>query len=164
MYRLIIVILVIFLMSCVPQTLPPVNIPVIAQPKPGIKLLLGEQVVWEEYNCSGKKLPLIVIEQDEILPSPVQPGQELRHHFIYAACTPNTLKAIKGSLSRKIYYRGHVIFQDTTRDFELSSGKWDVSAIIKIPPKARPGSYNFELTFSSPTTTVTKNLPFIVQK
>lgn len=131
---------------------------------PGVLQLLDGQVVWKKHDCSNKKLPFIVIEEDAIQPTSVQAGKEIQHHFVYAACTSSDQQVINGMLSRKIYYRGRVMFQDTTRNFEITPGQWKVNAVIAVPPKVKPGNYDFELTLSSPTTTVKGNLPFVVQK
>jgi hypothetical protein len=132
---------------------------------PGIFKSLDGQIVWKEYDCSNKKLPFILIEKNEILPARVQRGKEIQHHLVYVACTSKDQDVvIIGKLSRKIYYRGHVMFQDTTPNFQIIPGQWNVNAVIAIPPKVKPGDYDFELTLSSPTTTVKRNLSFVVQK
>ena len=159
-YRFLILWLGFFLAACVPPAPLLTSSP---NAKPGVKLVLDEQALWREYNCGSKTLPFIVIEQYNISPSVVRPGQEFRYHFVYAACTLSNQKTIKGSLVRKIYYKGSLIFQDTKRDFLLKPGRWDVTALVRVPPKTTPGTYNFELTLKSPVTTITRTSLFIVQ-
>ena len=163
MYRLLIMALSLVLLSCASQTPLPESKTTLPA-TPGVMQLLDGTEIWKEYHCDSKKLPFIVIEQDQILPISVQAGKEIQHRFVYAACTSSGQQAIKGSLSRKIYYRGRVVFEDTTRNFEIKPGQWKVNAVVGIPPQVKPGSYDFELVISSPTTAVKKNLPFMVQK
>jgi hypothetical protein len=135
------------------------------QATPGVTQLLDGKAVWKEYNCDSKKLPFIVIEQDEILPASVQAGKEIQHRFVYAACTSSDQQVIKGSLSRKIFSRGRAVFEDTSRSFQVIPGRWKVNAIVGIPPKAKSGSYDLELIISGPTiTTIKEKLPFMVRK
>ena len=165
MYRLPIVALSLVLLSCArPASIPTPESETTLSATPGVKQLLDGAAIWKEYNCDSKKRPFIVIEQDEILPASVQAGKEIQHRFVYAACTSSDQQLIKGTLSRKIYYRGRAVFQDTTPNFEIKPGRWIVNAVVAIPLKVKLGNYDFELTISSPTTTVKKNLPFVVQK
>jgi hypothetical protein len=165
-YRLLIPVLSVFLAACAQEppapTSPGMKLP--APTSPGMKLIEDEQAVWSEYKCDSKKLPFIVFERDEISPSVVKPAQEFTYHFIYAVCTLPNQKTIKGNLGRKLHYKGQVVFQDIKKDFELNSGKWDVTSFIKVPSKAQAGTYNFELTFSSPVVTVTRSTVFTVKK
>jgi len=164
-HRLLMLLLGFFVAACVPQTPLLMSSPTAKiESKPGVKLVLGEQAVWSEYNCGSKTLPFIVIEQYDISPTVVRPGQEFRYNFVYAACTFGNQKTIKGSLARKIYYKGRLIFQDIKRDFLLKPGKWDVTALVQVPPKTTPGTYNFELTLKSPVTTITRTSLFVVQR
>ncbi|MFO1428603.1 MAG: hypothetical protein U1F76_00450 [Candidatus Competibacteraceae bacterium] len=165
MYRLLIITLSLVLLSCARQApVPESKTTLPATPTLGVTQLLDGTETWKEYNCESKKLPFIIIEQNEILPTNVQAGKEIQHRFVYAACTSSDRQALKGSLNRKIYYKGRAVFQDATRNFEIKPGKWKVNAVVAIPVQAKPGNYNFELTISSPTTTVKKNLSFLVQK
>jgi len=164
-YRLLILWLGFFLAACVPPAPLLTSSPTAKiESKPGVKLVLGEQALWNEYNCSSKTLPFIVIEQYDISPPVVRPGQEFRYHFVYAACTLSHQKTIKGSLARKIYFKGSLIFQDTKRDFLFKPGRWDVTALVRVPPKTTPGTYNFELTLKSPVTTITRTSLFVIQR
>ena len=165
-YRLLIPVLSIFLAACAQEPSAPTSsgMQPSAPTSPGVKLIEDEPAVWSEYKCDNKKLPFIVFERDEILPSVVKPAQEFTYHFIYAVCTLPSQKTIKGNLNRRLHYKGQVIYQDIKKDFELNSGKWDVTSFIKVPPNVRAGTYNFELTFSSPIVTITRSTVFTVKK
>lgn len=164
-YRLLIPLLSIFLAACVPPEPSPTSsstVPI--ESKAGVKQVLDEQAVWNEYNCGSKKLPFIIIERDDIAPSAVRPSQEFRYRFVYAACISGNQKTIKGTLDRKIYYRSRLIYQDVKRDFVVKPGRWDVTALVQVPPKAVSGTYSFDLTLKTPVTTVTRSSIFIVKK
>ena len=171
MYRLLIIALSLVLLSCASQTPVPES-KTIAENIPGVTPLLNGTETWKEYNCDSKKLPFIVVEQDELRPTnSVKAGTTIQHRFVYAACTSSSDQRaiIKGSLSREISYKGGrgskvVVPLTTTPNFDIEPGKWVVNAIVQVPPKAKPGNYDFELTISSPMTTVKKNLPFMVYK
>lgn len=160
--RRLVLVLSVFLAACANEPPAPPSPP--APTRPGMKLIENEQAVWSEYKCDSKKLPFIVFERNEISPPIVKPGQEFTYHFIYAVCTPSDQKTIKGSLSRKLYYKNKVVFQDIKKDFELNSGKWDVTSFIEVDPKAQAGNYNFELTFSSPVATITRSAAFTAKR
>lgn len=160
MYRLLLIPLSLALLSCASRPLPEPE----PTSQPGITPLLDATAIWKQYDCDSKKLPFIIIEQEEITPSSVQAGKEFQHRFVYAACTASAQQPIKGSVSRKIDYKNRAVFQDITRDFEIKPGRSEVKAMVTIPAKAKPGNYVFDLAVISPTTTVEKKLPFLVRR
>jgi len=163
MNRLATVLLICILFSaCAHQQAPPGP----ADPNiPSIKKLADEQTVKQMYECDKKVLPFFIIESHELSPPEPKVGQEFQHSFIYASCVSDPSKPIKGDLSRKIFYRGKPIFQDVSKHVEVTSGKWADVAIIKIPPGAKPGHYNFQLIFSIPDSNkITVDLPFTIKK
>ena len=132
--------------------------------EPGVTLLADGQTVWAGYGCDRKELPFVVIERQELVPSVAKAGQELLHRFAYAACIANPENPVKGRLDRKIFYRGRMVFQDSSKDFEVKPGKWAVAAFIKTVPKAKPGDYLFKLTLSVPSQAITREFPFTLRK
>ncbi len=168
MQRLVIVTLCAALLACAHQApAPPESAaappPPPAPAQPGVQPVLDAQATWNDYNCASKKLPFVVIEEDRIVPATPAPGEEFSHRFSYAVCTEQSTP-ISGVLTRRIYYQNRLVFENKTDDFELRPGKWKVSASIKTSPKAKPGNYDLQLTFSSPVTTITRNLPLVIQK
>lgn len=117
--------------------------------KPGENLISHPNTVWEQYDCSDKKIPFLVIEKNELAPATVNPGEEFNHRLIYALCVEKTAKVIIGNLYRKIYFRGKLVFNDVSKDFELKPGKWSVDAFIAVPPQAKPGIYSLLVVFNS---------------
>jgi hypothetical protein len=160
MYRLLVITLCIYLISCEQRLLLRGS----SFREPGEKQLIDARTVWYRYHCGDKKSPFLVIEQHEISPLTLYPDEEFNHHFVYAVCPIRNFRAIKGNLYRKIYFKGAVVFQDLSRNFEFKPGKWSVDAFIKISPRAEPGTYFLKLIFYSKAITVERNLYFTVQR
>jgi hypothetical protein len=132
--------------------------------EPGVTRLKDEQTTWHENDCDKKVLPFLAIKHQDLLSSVLQAGQELKHRFFYVACVSDSSKPIKGTLSRKILVGGRLISQDVSKHVEVKSGEWANVAFIEIPPSAKPGDYNFRLSFSIPNITINKELPFAIKK
>ena len=170
MYLLLIVAFSLVLFSCASQTPGPSQTPVPASgatafpAKLGVTQLSDGQKTWSGNDCRNKKLPFISIEKSEILPDSVPRGQEIRHRFVYVACTSSDYGVLIGKLSRKISYKGMVKFPDTTEKFDIAPGKWEVNSIIVIPRAAEAGYYNLELTLSGPKIQEVQRTTFKVQK
>lgn len=170
MYRLITISASLSLLAaCAPppapteKAAPPAPAPAPAPAQPGVQQVLDEQATWNAYNCAGKKLPFVTVEENRITPAMPAPGEEFKHEFVYAACTEQA-KPITGVLTRRIYYQNRLVFEDEKDNFELRPGKWDVTARIKTSPKAKPGDYRFQLSFSSPAASMTQDLPLPIRK
>ena len=164
MYRWLIVAFSLTLFSCASQTPVLESGTTALQAKLGVTQLSDGQKTWKGNDCSHKKLPFIFIEKSEILPDSTARGKELRHHFVYVACTSSDYGVIVGKLTRKISYKGTVTFLDTTEKFEIAPGTWEVNAIIVIPRAAELGDYNLELTLSGPKIQEVQRTTFTVQK
>jgi len=167
MNRLAITGICIFLSACAHQQEPP---PVIHPPEPvGPNIppparLADPQTVWREYDCDKKVLPFIIIESNEILSPEPLAGQEFKYRFVYALCVSGPPKPIKGTLKRKIFFRGKKVFQNVSKDVDVKPGRWEDIAKIKTPHGTKPGDYNFELSFSISKTKIIKDLPFVIRK
>lgn len=79
MHRLLLIPLSLAPPSCASRT-PPEPKPT---SQPGVTPLLDAAAIWKQYDCNSKKLPFIVIEQEEIAPPSVQAGKEFQHRFVY---------------------------------------------------------------------------------
>ncbi len=131
--------------------------------EPGEKLLAHPDKVWQEYACAQQKLPFIKIIKYEILPPKLYPGEELNQHFEYVFCPAKPAQVLSGTLYRRIYFKGHIIFEDKTPEFELKPGKWAVDAFIRVPPEAKPGVYFLEVFFKASKFTFKKGQNFVVK-
>ena len=131
--------------------------------KPGEKMITHPNKVWKKYNCAEKKLPMLIVETNEILPPQLYSGEDLNHHFIYSMCPLKPAQLIKGSLVRRVYFKNRTIFKDVTNNFEFKPGEWSVDAFIGIPLKAQPGVYALEVSFSGAEHSFSKIEQFVVK-
>ncbi len=131
--------------------------------KPGETFKEHPEKIWKEYQCSQKKLPYIEITKYEVLPPELLPGEEINQHFEYIMCPKFPAQVIQGVLYRRIYYKGQVIFEDITKDFEFKPGKWAVDAFITVPPSAPAGVYYLSMEFKSPKFKIKKGQDFVVK-
>ncbi len=131
--------------------------------KPGEKMLYHPDKAWDRYKCDGKTLPMLQIDEMEVLPPRLYAGEELNHHLIYAMCPEKPSQVIRGKLTRSISYKSEVIFQDVTRDFEFKPGKWSIDAFITIPAEAEPGVYSLEAKLTGTKQNFSKSLHFVVK-
>ncbi len=117
--------------------------------KPGEKMVTLPDLVAKEYNCNNRKLPFFAVEENEVFPTKMKPGEEFNHHFVYVMCPAVPAQVINSTLYRRIYYEGKVIFQDVTKNFKLKPGRWAIDAYIITPPQAFPGIYSLEMAIIS---------------
>ncbi len=131
--------------------------------KPGVTRLKDGQAAWQENDCDKKALPFLAIKRQDFSNSVLQANQEFKHRFLYVVCTPDSSKSIKGKLIRKILFKDKIIYQSVSKDVEVKSGEWENVAFITIPPGAKPGYYNFRLSFRVRNIKITKDLPFVIR-
>lgn len=131
--------------------------------KPGEKLIHHPDKVWNRYRCAGKKLPMLLIEKNEVLPPELYAGEEVNHRLVYAMCPKKQSGVIRGSLIRSIYFKNKVIFQDISKDYEFKPGKWCVDVFITIPPEAEPGVYSLETMLTGTSRDFKKSTQFVVK-
>jgi len=130
--------------------------------KPGEQLLETPGKIATQYGCARKTQPFATIEEHELLPPRVHPGEELNHRFVYVMCPTRDASVVRGELSRRIYYKGKVVFKDVSKGFEVKPGKWSVDAFITVPSQAEPGVYSLELSFESKLLTLQKSHDLVV--
>jgi hypothetical protein len=111
MYRLIITLLCFFLVSCA-ETPPVVPAAPVVKPEPGEKLVLNQEAAGGVYNCDHKKLPFVVMEENQIDPLTLHPDEEFHHRFVYTMCPSRTLKTVKVRLDRIISFKGNVFLMN----------------------------------------------------
>lgn len=136
-----------------------------AAPQVGSQQVQDGPSVWKEYRCGMKTLPFIVLERNEISLAIVLPGEEFRQSFVYALCPAKPTKPVEVTLSRTIVSKGRMVLRDTVKHFKLKPGRWAVNALVNVPPQAKPGAYEFQLSLTSQTMTIIGVVPFfVVQK
>lgn len=130
--------------------------------KPGERLVAQPAAVWKELGCDQRPLPYFVMEKNEILPASIAPGRTFNHRLEYVLCVAGAGDSITGTLTRRIRYKGNVVFKDATNRFELKPGRWRIDATIDTPPGAKAGVYAFEAAFSSDTVNFDHGLSLII--
>ncbi len=131
--------------------------------KPGENLLAHPDKVWKEYHCEKQRRPFFKLTKYEILPLEVKPGEEINQHFEYIFCPAKPAQVLQGKLWRRIYFKGKLIFDDLTPNFEIKPGKWAVDAFIRVSPQASPGIYYLEIVFKSSQIKFKEGLNFVVK-
>ncbi len=114
--------------------------------QPGAKLLGTEVEVAREYDCAQQRRPLLVLEESALRPTPLAAGQEFGHRIVYALCPARAKQPLAGKLRTRIAFGGATVVDDTT-EFIAQPGRWAVDTFIALPPKAKPGAYQLEVTF-----------------
>ena len=126
----------------------PASVP--TQPKAeklGETLLVTPAKVWNELDCvNSSKLPLAILEDQQLTPQKVNAGDQFMHRIEYALCPDSPDITILGTLSRKIYLKGKLV-HNGQQSFELRPGRWRVNAIIKVPDKSKSGTYTLLTEF-----------------
>ena len=115
--------------------------------KPGEVIMTHPDKFMSEFDCGSKKLPMLKIEENEVAPTDAKPGEEINHHMVYAMCPDKPSGVISGALVRRVYFKGRVIFEDVSKDFDFKPGRWAVDAFIGIPAEAESGVYSLEVEF-----------------
>lgn len=117
--------------------------------KPGESMILPPAMVWEKARCSNHDVPLISIDQYQVIPVVIPPGSSFSQRLIYSLCTNKRGDEILGTLYTRIYFRGKPIVTDRDANYAMKPGKWRLDRIIDIPADATPGVYAIEMEFRS---------------
>ncbi|MFO1428663.1 MAG: hypothetical protein U1F76_00760 [Candidatus Competibacteraceae bacterium] len=114
---------------------------------PGEYPMDSPEVVWKQYNCETKQLPLVILESNSLSPATVSAGQQQINHLVnYVVCSEKNSGVIKGTINTKLYFRGKLITQNR-RNVEFKPGRWSIVGVIPIPPNAKPGTYDLRTEF-----------------
>jgi len=132
--------------------------------KPGERLRAFPEEVWEEYSCDSKELPYFKIEQVELYPRRLEPGEEFGHRLVYVLCPLHTTGVVTGKFDTRILHRGQPLVIDTQERYDLKPGRWVVDAFIRLPETAEVGLYALELRFDSKIIRFQRSLDFAVDK
>jgi hypothetical protein len=113
----------------------------------GARLTAFPEEVASEYACAQRALPFLAVEQSEIVPPRVHPGEEFNHRLVYALCPERPTGVVAGRLVEGIRFRGELLHREVRDGFELRPGRWVLDAFIELPGGAEPGVYAYELRF-----------------
>jgi hypothetical protein len=133
-------------LGCIAPTRPH-HSPATNAQQPGPKQLGTEAEVMRQYDCARQGRPLLVLEESALRPTPLAAGEEFGHRIVYALCPARARQPLVGTLRTRIAFGGSVVVDDRAR-FRADPGRWAVDTFIALPPQAKPGAYQLEVSFS----------------
>jgi len=128
----------------------------------GEQLLTTPDKIWRKLGCDQRALPYVQVEENEIIPVRLEGGEKINHHMVYSLCPPGPTEVVLTRLTRQIYYKGNIIFQDANTNYELKPGRWSVDAFITVSKKAQPGIYSLKIELNTGKEKITQNANFVV--
>lgn len=132
-------------------------------PKPGRKLLMIPDRVWENETCDVRPLPYLRLERTEITAATVGPGNSLIYRFPYTACVPAQPGYILGRFRTTVSLGDKELSTRTDDTFPVETGRWTVDTEITVPKDAQPGVYSLEATLTLKGMMIQDRLNFTVQ-
>lgn len=114
--------------------------------KPGERNKTFPEKVAEQYDCDRRPLPFVEIEKSDLVPTRLEPGEELNHRLVYVLCPAKMTDVMTGTLHTRILFEGQVIDRDDN-DFKLKPGRWEVVNLFDVQAQAQPGVYSFTVEF-----------------
>ena len=130
--------------------------------EPGERLQTFPEKVWEQYKCGQRKLPFLEIEDLELSPRHLKPGDEFNQRLIYVLCPATASGVVTGRLDTRILYRGKPVVRQHDSSYDLKPGRWVVDTFVRLPKNAGAGVYAFELKFKGGKLRFEKTLSFAV--
>src|SRR5512135_2490266 len=131
---------------------------------PGDHLLEPPEGLAQAYHCDSQPFPFLLIEANELAPATLEAGREFNHHLVYFLCPTPRAEVMTGTLSRRLYYQGQVVFEDLSQGFTFKPGKWSVDAFIEVPPTATAGVYSLQWRFDSKGLHLEEKNYFVVKR
>lgn len=122
-----------------------------SQLNPGEVLHRSPSTVSRAIHCDAQLLPFFVVDRNGITPPRVAGGEKLRHTLIYSMCPNPDGSTLRGRLVRRVRRGDETILEDVTDPFELKPGRWIVTAFVRVPPEAEPGTYTFSVDIQAGT-------------
>jgi hypothetical protein len=130
--------------------------------KPGERLKAFPEQVWKQYDCGKKKLPFFAIEDLELSPRHLEPGDEFNQRLTYVLCPATASGVVTGRLDTRILYRGKPVINQRDSSYDIKPGRWVVDTFVRLPKNAGAGVYAFELKFRGAKLRFEKTLSFAV--
>src|SRR5512144_2930986 len=107
-------------------------------PKPGRKLLMAPDRVWEIENCEARPLPYLRLERSEVMPATISPGNSIIYRFPYIACVPAQPGYILGRLRTTVSFGLKELNTRIDDKFPVETGRWIIDTEITVPNDAAP--------------------------
>jgi len=116
--------------------------------EPGQKNKGFPEDVAYEYNCEKRPLPWFQVEQNEVLPDKLTPGEEFNHRMSYVMCPQDVTDVVSGTMYTRILFRGKPVLQEKQKH-DLLPGRWVLDAFVTLPNDLKPGIYALQAEFKS---------------
>jgi len=116
----------------------------------------------DEYHCEKRPLPFVHVEEDELLPERLSPGDEFNHRMQYVMCPKDDTDVLSGRMVTRILYKGKPILNESVAR-DLQPGRWVVDSFVKLPSDATPGIYALETEFKSKRGGFSSRATFLVE-
>ena len=131
--------------------------------QPGENMVLSPEDTSKIYSCLGYKQTMLFLEEADVIPDRVFPGEEINHRIRYALCPYIPSGTIQGKIIRTVLFKGETVFQDIT-NYEFKPGTWTVDTFINIPYSAQSGVYAVDVGLTSYSQeTIKRSDTFIVK-
>jgi len=115
--------------------------------KAGETLLQDHERIANDIACvNARRFPAPTIEEQQIEPAVIAPGQQFTQTLIYSVCAQDLEQFVSGMLYRKIYFRGHLVHSEP-KPIDLKPGRWKLTAVIEVPEQSKPGTYELRTEF-----------------
>lgn len=118
--------------------------------QPGENMVLSTESTSKNYSCLPYKQTMLILEEADVIPDRVFPGDVINQRIRYALCPYTPSGTIQGKIIRTILFKGETVFQDVT-NYEYKPGTWKVDVFIDIPYNARAGVYAVDVDLTSST-------------
>jgi hypothetical protein len=133
-------------------------------PKPGRKLLMLPDRVWESENCEARPLPYLRLERSVVAAATINPGNSIIYRFPYIACVPAQPGYILGRLRTTVSFGRKELSTRSDDTFPVETGSWIVDTEITVPEDAEPGVYSLEATLGTKGVMIQDRINFTVQR
>ncbi len=134
------------------------------QREAGEEMIADPAWIWRKLRCNNRTLPYLQVDSNEVIPSRLTAGERINHHMVYSLCPATPSKVVPARLARSILYKGNIIFQDVTDNYELKPGRWSVDAFVKVAEQAQAGVYSLQSTLTNKDLDVTVDAGFVVKQ
>jgi hypothetical protein len=132
------------------------------QREAGEQLITDPARVWRKLRCDNRKLPYLQVDDNEVIPLRLTAGEKINHHLVYSLCPATPSEVVTARLSRSILYKGDIIFEDVTQNYELKPGRWSVDAFVKVASQAQAGVYSLQVSLSGEDLNIIVDTGFVV--
>jgi hypothetical protein len=109
---------------------------------PGRKLVRLPDDVWKAEDCDTRSLPYVRLDDSQVTPKTVKPGEKVVYTLTYISCVPHQPGYILGTFDTAVYADRRLQTRRSDESYPVETGQWVVNTAINVPENAAPGLYN----------------------